>query len=588
MVGVKEIQEAEYASREEIFSGLGASKGIAIGKVYLFQRNKFTPDGRSLPESEIENEMDRLKTALERSEKELRKIQEVTVHKIGEVFSDIFAAQIMMLHDEVLIDNVCNRIREEKKYADIVVDEEITKYEEMMLSSDDSFLRERASDIEDLKDRIIRNLHSGNIVSRIPENAIVISDTLTPADIVLFSRQNVLGCATNGGGLTSHVALICRSLDIPMIVGLHNISDKAWDGQSVIVDGYDGKIYLNPSSQRLLAYERRQMRKSVIDVKLSELAEMETRTKCGKRIHIYSNIDFKEELPSIEKFGSEGVGLYRSESLFISRGKAPSEEEQYAYYSELARKIAPRPLTVRLFDVGGDKLLYTTYKEQNPNLGWRGIRILIDVPEILEAQLRAILRANTGGNIRILLPMISSIDEIRFIKKALQNVKSKLREEHLEFNAETRLGVMIEIPSAVEIIDEIVREVNFVSIGTNDLIQYTLAVDRNNEVVQDLYQKFHPAIIRMIARVIQSSNKAGCSVSICGEMAADTHATPLLLGFGLDEFSVVNSSIPELKKEIASYEMKELMQIAQKCLDLPTAYEIEHELKHFRSHYKSL
>ncbi|NTW50278.1 MAG: phosphoenolpyruvate--protein phosphotransferase, partial [Chlorobiales bacterium] len=277
MVGIKEIQEASFSSQEEIFSGIGASKGIAIGKIYLFRRNKFTPDGRSLPESEVDNEMQRLMNALDRSEKELKKIQEVTTHKIGEVFSDIFAAQIMMLHDEVLIDKVCNRIREEKKYADIVIAEEITKYEEMMLSSDDSFLRERAADIEDLKDRIIRNLHSGNVISRIPENAVVVSNSLTPADVVLFSRQNVLGCATDGGGLTSHVALICRSLDIPMIVGLHSLSDKVYEGQTVIIDGYDGKVYLNPSQQRLVAYERRQMRKSVMDVKLSELAEMETR-----------------------------------------------------------------------------------------------------------------------------------------------------------------------------------------------------------------------------------------------------------------------------------------------------------------------
>lgn len=313
---------------------------------------------------------------------------------------------------------------------------------------------------------------------------------------------------------------------------------------------------------------------------------METRTKCGKRVHIYSNIDFKEELPSIVKYGSEGIGLYRSESLFISRGKAPTEEEQYAYYLDLASGIAPKPLTVRLFDVGGDKLLYSTYKEQNPNLGWRGIRILIDVPEILDAQLRAILRANISGNIRILLPMISSIDEIRTIKKALHKARTQLREEKLRFNAEIPIGVMIEIPSAVEIIDEIVKEANFVSIGTNDLIQYTLAVDRNNDVVQDLYQKFHPAIVRMIARVIKSAHKAECAVSICGEMAGETLATPLLLGFGLEEFSVVNSSIPELKKEISAYELKETIQIAQKCLELPTAHEIEHALKHFRANYQ--
>ncbi|ACF13543.1 phosphoenolpyruvate-protein phosphotransferase [Chloroherpeton thalassium ATCC 35110] len=586
MKGTEQIHEngTDAKVEELVFHGHGASKGIAIGNAFVFRREKITPESRTLPKSQVEHELSRLQTALERSEKELRKIEAVTVRKLGEIFSDIFSAQIMMLHDEVLISRIRGRICEELQYADAIVDQEISIYQEMMLASDDMAFRERATDIEDLKERIIRNLHSGSITSRVDEDSIVISSMLTPADVVLFSRQNVMGCATDGGGLTSHVSLICRSLNIPMVVGLHNISEKVHTGQPVILDGISGTVFVNPTPERLEEYMRRKERVEEMASRLTEFAEKDTYTKCGKRVHIYSNIDFKEELSVMEKYGSEGVGLYRSESLFVSRGKAPSEEEQYNYYKDLAACLAPKPLTIRLFDVGGDKLLVSSYKEQNPNLGWRGIRVLIDVPDILENQVRAMLRANVHGNIKMLLPMIASMEEVFLIKRRISEISQKLKSERALFNEALPIGVMVEMPAAVEIVDELLAEVDFLSVGTNDLIQYTLAVDRNNDVVQDLYRKFHPAIIRMIARVIKRAKHAGSSVSICGEMAADPLAAPLLLGLGLDEFSVVNSSIPELKKTISSCAIQDAEQLAARCLELPTTEKIEQTLKHFSVH----
>jgi len=583
MKGSEQIHENGTGAKvqEQVFHGYGASKGIAIGKAFVFSRKKFTPKSRPLPENQVERELVRFQTALDRSEKELRKIESVTIKKLGEAFSDIFSAQIMMLHDEVLISQIRRRVQSELRHADSIVEQEISSYQNMMLSSDDMAFRERASDIEDLKERIIRNLHSGSITSKVDKNSIVVSSVLTPADVVLFSRQNVMGCATDGGGLTSHVSLICRSLDVPMVVGLHNISEKVHTGQTIIVDGIGGNIFLNPTPERLAEYTRRKARAEEMECRLTEFVEKDTFTKCGKRIHIYSNIDFKEELSAMEKFASEGVGLYRSESLFVARGKAPTEDEQFAYYNELAATTAPKPLTIRLFDVGGDKLLISSYTEQNPNLGWRGIRVLIDVPEILENQVRAMLRANVHGNIKMLLPMISSIEEVLFIKRRIKEITAALKKENAMFNANMPLGVMVEMPSAIEIIDELLAEVDFVSIGTNDLIQYTLAVDRNNDVVQDLYRKFHPAIVRVIARVIKRAKAAGSSVSVCGEMAADPLAAPLLLGLGLDEFSVVNSSIPELKKTISSCTHQEVKLLAEKCLTLATTEKIEQVLRGF-------
>ncbi len=567
---------------EKRFEAIGASKGIAIGKVYLFQRDKIEVEEGELSDAQLEAELTRLKHAIERSEKELNKIASITEQKIGAVYSQIFTAQIMMLHDEMLMNTVRNRIIQERKHASVIVSEEIGKYQQILLASGDASFRERVDDIQDLKERIIRNLQSGHLVSRIAEGSIVVAAMLTPADVILFSRQNILGCATDSGGLTSHAALICQSLNIPMVVGLRQLSDEARTGQTIIVDGYTGTVILNPEPETTLAYERKQKRTTVSQTTIEKLALAETKTKCGKRIHVYSNIDFKEEIGGVAKYGSEGVGLYRSENLYLSIGKQPSEAEQYDYYLYLAESIAPKPLTIRLFDIGGDKLLLSSYKESNPNLGWRGARILIDVPEILETQVKAILRANIHGNIRMMIPMIASVEEIQAIQKGISKVKAELKKQREIINDNIELGVMIEVPSAVVMIEEITKMVDFVSIGTNDLIQYTLAVDRNNDIVQNLYNKFHPAIVRMVGRVIRVAKKNKCEVSMCGEMASDKLAIPLLLGLGLESFSIVSASVPSFKKIVSAITLEDAKVLAKTCLSLSTASEIEQELRRFK------
>jgi phosphotransferase system enzyme I (PtsI) len=578
VISQSESLETDAPSNVSTMEGMGASQGIAIGPVYLFSHDTFDIADRSV--TDIAGEVERFKSAIDRSEKELAKISSVTEQKIGLNYSAIFEAQIMMLHDATLYDAIISRIQVEMKSADFIAFQEISKYQDSLASSENEYLRQRASDIDDLKQRIIRNLQSGRILSKIDERTIVIAENLTPADIILFSRQNILGCAVDFGGETSHVALICRSLGIPIIVGLHNISKVAKAGDTAIIDGYTGKIMLNPPATTIEFYERKKKRKQMSDAEIDKLISQPARTACSHRIAVMSNIDFKEELPMLTKFGSDGVGLFRTENLFIANGKTPSEEEQYAYYREVSEALAPKPFTIRLFDIGGDKFLYGGYKEVNPNLGWRGIRVLLDVPEILDAQIRAGLRASTKHNIRIMIPMVSAMEEIRAIKKTFLRIKADLRKKKIDFDDTLQIGVMVEVPSAVEIIDEITREADFVSIGTNDLIQYTLAVDRNNDIVQSLYNKFHPAIVRMLARIIKAGKKNKCEVSLCGEMASEKLAVPLLLGLGLDHFSVVSSAIPELKKSISAFKLSEAKRIATRCLAMQTAYEIEHYLKH--------
>lgn len=568
---------------ERFFEAIGASKGVAIGKVYLFQRDKIEVEEGELTDTQIEAELIRLETAIERSEKELNKIATVTEQKVGATYSQIFTAQIMMLRDELLMSVVRNRIIKERKHASVIVSEEIGKYQQILLASNDASFRERVDDIQDLKERIVRNLQSGHLVSRIAEGSIVVASMLTPADVILFSRQNILACATDGGGLTSHAALICQSLDIPMVVGLRQLTEQAETGQTIIVDGYVGTVILNPTLETIATFERKQKRTTVSQTTIEKLAVAETKTKCGKRIHVYSNIDFKEEISGVAKYGAEGVGLYRSENLYLSTGKQPSETEQYDYYLQLAESVAPKPLTIRLFDIGGDKLLLSSYKETNPNLGWRGARILIDVPEILDNQVKAILRANIHGNIKMMIPMIASVEEIQTIQKSISRVKSELKKQKESVNDELELGVMIEVPSAVAMIEEITKMVDFVSIGTNDLIQYTLAVDRNNDIVQNLYNKFHPAIVRMVGSVIRTAKKNKCNVSMCGEMASDKLAIPLLLGLGLESFSIVSASVPIFKKIVSATTIDDAKALAKICLSLPTASEIEQELKRFKA-----
>lgn len=569
------------SKKEEIFHGIGASKGIAIGPAYLFVHKEIENSSEKLEPGKVEKEIERFLVALQRSEKELEKIEQVTTQKLGQAYSDLFHAQIMLLHDQVLTESITRRIRDEKKPAQLVIDEEFDNYLQNFNKSSELLFQERAQDLIDIKNRIIRNLHNKKLQSKIPEGMIIVSSSLSPADIILFSRNNVKGFVTETGGKTSHISLICKSLNIPIIVGLSNFTQKISMDDPLVINGGDGTAIAYPSEDTLRQSLDKIEEESKMEAAACKLANAPAVTKCGIRLHFYSNIDVKEEIFSIRSAGAEGVGLFRSENLFIDSTKPPKETEQAEYYREMAEALNPDPLVIRLFDIGGDKLIYSPISEPNPNLGWRGIRILIDVPEILDSQIRAILKANCWENIQILLPMISSLDEIIAIRDTLEKHVAAL-EEPISFK-KPELGAMIEIPAAVEIIDEITKAVDFISIGTNDLTQYTLAVDRNNEIVQDLFDKFHPAIIRQLHRIISTACSNNCRVSLCGDMGSDPLALPFLVGCGLKEFSVVSADIPQLKSLARCFTVDEARELVKNCLSLPTASKIKASLKKFQA-----
>ena len=576
-------QEPAVKEREAIYAGIGASRGITIGECYSFVKEMCDHEIRELNDNNISEEIERFLSALQRSENELKKIEQVTIRKLGKGYSNLFEAQIMMLHDPVLIEAIAGRIQSERKPAHLVIEEEFDHYLEKFKNSDNLMFQERADDLHDIKNRIIRNLQIRKLHSWIPEGVIVASDNLSAADIILLSRSNVKGFITDSGGKTSHIALICRSLNIPIVVGLGNISQKVSTGMQMIIDGSTGTVITNPEQKTLASYLRKKEEAKKNEADNSLTATLTATTKCGIRITFYANIDFKEELQTLVATGAEGVGLFRSENLFTEGTKVPRESEQYAYYREMAEAITPMPLDIRLFDIGGDKLIYSPVKEPNPNLGWRGIRILIDLPEILDAQLRAAIRANIHGNIDILIPMIISVDEIRLVRAIIDKHYEELSAETDSQLEKPGVGAMIEVPAAVELIDEITRCVDFISIGTNDLTQYTLAVDRNNGIVQDLFEKFHPAIIRQLHRVITSANKNRCKAMICGDMGSDPLALPFLLGCGLRKFSVVVSDIAKLKSLVSRYSIAETEVLAQECITLGTSTEIKACLEAFQA-----
>jgi phosphoenolpyruvate-protein phosphotransferase (PTS system enzyme I) len=576
-------QTPTATNTEFTYKGIGASKGITIGECYTFVKEKSDHEVKELNDKNIGEEIQRFLSALHRSEYELKKIEQVTIRKLGKGYSNLFEAQIMMLHDPVLIDAIAGRIQSEHKPAHLVIEEEFDQYLEKFKNSDDLIFQERADDLRDIKNRIIRNLHIRKLHSWIPEGVIVSSDNLSPADIILLSRSNIKGFVTDAGGKTSHIALICRSLNIPIVVGLGNISQKVSSGMQMIIDGTTGIVITNPEEKTIAHYLRKKEEAQKNEDDTSLMAALPATTQCGVRITFYANIDFKEELHALTAAGAEGVGLFRSENLFTEATKVPKESEQYAYYREMADTIAPMPLDIRLFDLGGDKLIYSPVKEPNPNLGWRGIRILIDLPEILDAQLKAVIRANVHGNIDVLIPMIISVDEIRQVRAIIDKHYEELSAESNSQIEKPGIGAMIEVPAAVELIDEITKCVDFISIGTNDLTQYTLAVDRNNVIVQDLFEKFHPAIVRQLHRVIATANKNRCKAMICGDMGSDHLALPFLLGCGLRKFSVVVADIPKLKSLVSRYSIAETEALAGECITLESASAVKARLEAFQA-----
>ncbi|HSQ74770.1 MAG TPA: phosphoenolpyruvate--protein phosphotransferase [Bacteroidota bacterium] len=553
---------------EAIIKGVAAAPGIATGPVYLY--SKLIPEisARAIAPEEVPLEIERLRTANARAEKELRKVHAFAEQKLGSDSATIFEAQIMILGDTILMGTIERRITDELRNAEYIVSDEISKYKHLMLASTDEYMHERAHDVDDVMNRIIRNIQDQQLYSRLEGSSIIVTETLTPADTVVFSRNQVLGYATDLGGVTSHAALLSRSLKIPAVVGLRHASRMVKTGDTVAIDGYAGTLILNPSPATLATLTAKANRFKAFEEKLAGIAGLPAETLDHKRIELSSNIEFAEEIEFAKVQGSEGVGLFRTESQLVGRSDYPGEEEQAALYTQVADAAFPHPVIFRTFDVGGDKLAPDAHHEENPFLGWRGIRVLLDRPEILLSQLRAILRASARRNVRIMFPMVSSIEEVHRARAYVRQAKEELRAKGTRFDARIKVGVMIEVPAAAMMAEQIAAVSDFLSIGTNDLVQYMMAVDRGNGSVASLYQPFHPAVIRTLHHVIEAAHKKHSWVGVCGEMGGDPLATVLLVGLGVDELSVIPPILPEIKKIIRSIKLKDAQRVANKVLTM--------------------
>jgi phosphotransferase system enzyme I (PtsI) len=572
------MTEIGRPTEEQILKGIAAAPGIAIGTAYLYTKHIPRVHVRTITPEEIPAEIERLRAANARSEKELQKILAFAEQKLGSDSATIFEAQIMILSDTILMGTIEERIERELTNAEAVVSDEIGKYKRLMLAAPDEYMHERAHDVDDVMNRIIRNIQDQKLYSRLEGASIIVSETLAPADTVIFSRNQILGYATDLGGVTSHAALLSRSLKIPAVVGLHTATKQIKTGNLVAIDGYAGVVIINPSPDTLRVLEDKAEKFRQFELRLTGIAGLPAETLDHKRIELSSNIEFPEEIEFAKERGSEGIGLYRTEGQLIGRPDYPGEEEQAMVYTQVAEMVFPHPVIFRTFDVGGDKLSPDTHHEENPFLGWRGIRVLLDRPEIFLNQLRAILRASQRRNVRMMFPMVATLNEVQKARTFLRQAQEDLRRKGIPFDEKMKIGVMIEVPAAALVAEQIAAEVDFLSIGTNDLIQYLMAVDRGNDSVAPLFQPFNPAVLRTIKYIMDAAHKRGIQAGMCGEMAGDPLATVLLVGMGLDEFSVVPTVLPEIKKIIRSIKAKDARRVADKVLGMHHEPEIREYL----------
>lgn len=552
---------------EIVFQGIAAAPGIAIGPAYVYARESQDHVERRSIGDDFEAEIARFESAVERSEHDLKKIASVAGEKLGKDSAAIFDALAMMLRDERLYDAVIAEIRDHRVNADYAVQEVMTGHRQMMKASDSEYLRERAADLLDLQDRLIRHLRHGKLLSAIEPNCIVIAESVTASDIVLFSRRGILGVGMEFGGPTSHVALMARALDVPAVVSLHDVVDYVNDGDTVILDGISGRLIVRPSAEVLERHEGRRDRYQRLRLEQEELAGDPTRTLDDVDVQLMANIEFEEELRLMKAYGADGIGLFRTEIMvLLQQSLAIAEDEQYRIYSKIVSETAPKPTVIRVLDLGGDKILPMGAREQNPFLGWRGIRLLLDKPEMLIPQLRAILRASHLGPVKILLPMVTNLEEVALFREVLKRVEDDLEREGGAQIGDFEVGIMVEVPAVAMMADVYAEEADFLSIGTNDLTQYTLAVDRGNDLVSDKYDELHPAVLKLIKSTIDAGLQANVPVSMCGEMASNPRSVPVLYGLGLRSFSISPVYLPQVKRIIRTLETSSAEALARGIL----------------------
>ena len=567
------------SSKRVLLQGVPASPGIAIGPAFLLHPEDRVVKKRVIPPEKIDHEVARLKRALEKASKEILAIKTRISGDVGEYEARIFDSHIMMLQDIEIVDAVLKDIRDNFYNAEYAYSARINTLAERFEAMSGGFLKDHMTDLRDVATRVIDILMlSENNLSYldVPEPCIVISRNLTPSVLSQFNRKNILGLTTEVGGKTSHVSILARSLEIPAVSGIPLAGISIDPGDTVILDGTAGHIIIHPSLRDIKEYETKKAAFFAMERELSTLRDLEAMTLDGKYIELSANIELPIEVESVLQYGADSIGLYRSEFLFLTREDMPSEEEQYQAYKYIGERMSPRAVTIRTMDAGGDKLVPALKMsgELNPYMGWRSIRVCLDNREIFKTQLRAVLRATAYSNIRLMFPMISNLWEIRETKKVLNEVKTELDKDGIAYNPQLEIGCMIEVPSAVVMAEELAREVDFFSIGTNDLIQFTLAVDRANEKIAELFEPNSPAVWRQIKSVIEVARKHGIQACVCGEMAGNPMAAIVLIGMGIDELSMGPGMLLEMKKMIRSISFDEARICSEEITQLTTAEEI--------------
>jgi len=562
-------------------NGIPAAAGIAIGRIYLLDSEDieiYIPKKR-IDDKELSSEIARFEGALLHTREEILNIQKNIAKEIGNGHAEIFNAHLLILEDRSLIEEVITRLKKERVVVEYIFYDVLQRYITAFSKMEDGYLKERISDINDVGKRILRHLlgRKPRGVHDIPKERIVVAYDLSPSDTAMLDKENVLAFVTDIGSRTSHTAIMAKSLEIPAVVGLEDVTKEAVNGDLVIVDGIKGKVIINPDEKTLRKYEAEKNKFTDLGKSLEKLKNLPAQTKDGRKIILSANIEFHDEMHSVLAHGAEGIGLYRTEYFYMNRDNLPSEEEHYNAYKKVALQMVPSPVIIRTLDLGGDKFLSQLQipHEMNPFMGWRAIRFCLARPDIFKVQLRAILRASVHGNLKLMYPMISGVEELRQANAILDEAKRDLKRQEIPFNEELEVGAMIEVPSAALTADLLAEEVSFFSIGTNDLIQYSLAIDRVNEKIAYLYEPAHPAVLRLIKNIVDTGHSHNIWVGMCGEMAGDPFLTIVLLGLGLDELSTSPVNIPEVKNVIRLVTYQESKNLAEEALKMRTGKEIE-------------
>jgi phosphoenolpyruvate-protein phosphotransferase (PTS system enzyme I) len=567
-------------SGEKVLRGIPVSPGICRAKVFLLGKSQETVPRFQVAEGDLEREVQRLEAALVKTRHQLQDIQRQVAQAMGAGEGSIFEAHLLVLEDRVVIDEAVRLIQEERLNAEAAFHQVAERYIASLSAIEDEYLRERATDMRDVKSRILNNLMGcGDELGSLrglTEPCVVISHDLSPSTTAVLDKRMVLGFATDVGSKTSHTAILARSLQIPAVVGLVNVSGQLRSGQSILLDGFNGLVILDPTDQTLFEYGQLARKRVTLQEKLQDQRAESATTGDGVRITLSANVEQAADTEAVVNCGADGVGLFRTEYLFIHRDTLPSEEEQYQAYRRVAAALKPQPVVIRTLDLGGDKFLshLPVPTEMNPFLGWRAIRYCLQERGVFRDQARAILRASTEGNIKMMYPMVSGLEELNQANALVAQFQAELAAENIPFDPAMEIGVMIEIPSAVLIADSLARRVKFFSLGTNDLIQYALAVDRMNEKIAHLYEPTHPAILRLIRLTVEAAHRHGIWVGVCGEVAGDPELVPLLLGLGVDELSAAPPAVPAIKYLIRRMRMAEARALVESVLECESPGEI--------------